>query len=210
VPDEAIADAWGIDFSAALAVITGDVAMGANPAQALGGVRLLTLVNEVSLRHLMAAEIAQGSGVVQGRPGAAFGAVAVTPDELGVGGESAWRDGRVHLGVHTTVNGRSVGIIDAGSDMTFGFGDLLAHLCRTRRVRAGSVVSSGTVRHRDARQGWGCIADKRASEHEQNGECTTPYLALGDSVTIEVKGKNGVSVFGAIAQTVALAATARR
>ena len=205
VPSDATAAAWGIDFNAALAVITGDVPRGATPAQALDGVRLLMLANEVSLRHLMANAQARGGSSMHGRQGTAFGPVAVTPDELAGGGDIAWQGGRVHLSVQSTWNSRKVGMVDAGPEMTFGFGELIAHVCRTRAVRAGSVISSGTVSGGDASRGYHCIAEKRALEWLDNGKSSTPYMALGDTIRIEVKGRDGLSVFGAIVQTVALA-----
>ena len=209
VPNEAATAAWGVDFNAALAVVTGDVPMGASPAQGVDGVRLLMLVNEVSLRHVMAEEAARGSGTVQGKPGAAFGPVAVTPDELAVNGDSAWQNGHVHLVVQSTWNGRKVGMLDAGAEMRFGFGELIAHVCRTRNLWAGSVIGSGTVRNKDVSRGYSCIFEKRALDVLQSVQPVTPYMALGDSIRIEVKGKDGASVFGAISQTVTLAASSR-
>jgi fumarylacetoacetate (FAA) hydrolase len=204
VPSAEVADAWGVDFDAGLAVITGDVPRWATPAQALSGVRLVMLANDVSLRHLMADALARGAGCAQGKPGTAFSPVAVTPDELVLGGESSWRQGRLHLSVQSTWNGRKVGMVEAGPEMTFGFGELIAHLCQTRPVRAGSVIGSGPVTNVDRSRGYSCIAQKRALETTDHGQPKTPYMALGDTVRIEVKGKDGLSVFGAINQTVAL------
>lgn len=205
VPSADVAAGWGVDFDAGLAVITADVAQGATPAQALDGVRLVMLANDVSLRHVMAQEVSIGGGWIQGKPGAAFSPVAVTPDELVVTGDSSWRRGRLHLSVQSTWNGRKVGMVEAGLGMTVGFGELIAHLCTTRAVRAGSVIGSGAVRNPDSAQGYSSIAHKRALETAELGQPKTPYLALGDAVRIEVKGKDGVSVFGAIHQTVATA-----
>ena len=207
VPSEAIAAAWGIDFSAGLAVVTADVAMGASPAHGLDGVRLLMLVNDVSLRHVMDEEAARDSGIVQGKPGPAFGPVAVTPDELTVSGDSAWQNGRVHLSVQCTWNGRKVGMVDAGDGMRFGFGELIAHLCRTRNMRAGSVVGSGAFSGSDVSKGYSCIAQRRALEVLEGGQAVTRYMAAGDTIRIEVKGKDGVSLFGAISQGAALNAS---
>ena len=204
VPSAEVAAAWGVDFEAGLAVITADVLRGATPAQALDGVRLVMLANDVSLRHVMTDELAKGGGWGQGKPGAAFSAVAVTPDELVVGGESSWRQGRLHLVLHVTWNGRKVGMVEAGPEMTFGFGELIAHLCQTRPVRAGSVIGSGPVSNLDRSRGYSCIAEKRALETEDHGKPKTPYMVLGDSIRVEVKGKDGRSVFGAIHQMVAL------
>jgi fumarylacetoacetate (FAA) hydrolase len=191
-------EAWGIDFEAGLAVVTGDLPMGTSADAALEGVRLLMLANEVSLRELIPAEVANGFGFVQGKPATAFGPVAVTPDELG----AAWRGGRVHLPVHCDWNGRSVGRCDAGPEMTFHFGQLIAHLCKTRNVRAGSIVGSGTVSNRDASKGYCCIAEKRALETIEHGAPATGFLRHGDSIRIEMPGGDGRSVFGAIEQTV--------
>ena len=194
---------FGIDFEAELAVVTGDVPMGATPAQALESVRLVMLVNDVSLRNLIAPELAKGFGFLQSKPATAFSPVAVTLDELSVNGESAWDQGRVHLTVQSTWNGRKVGMCEAGPEMTFHFGQLIAHLCKTRNVRAGSVVGSGTVSNKDWSHGYSCIAEKRAIETIEDGKPKTEYMRFGDTIRIEVKGKDGQSVFGAIAQTVA-------
>jgi fumarylacetoacetate (FAA) hydrolase len=192
-------DSWGIDFEAELAVITGDVEMGASPEQALDGVRLLMLANDWSLRHLVSAELAKGFGFVQSKPATAFSPVAVTPDELG----DAWRGGRVHLTLQSALNGRKLGLNEAGAEMHFHFGQLIAHLAKTRHVRAGSVIGSGTVSNADAAKGFACIAEKRAFETLERGEPSTPYLVVGDSVRLEMKGRDGLSVFGAIEQRVA-------
>ncbi|HWH74476.1 MAG TPA: fumarylacetoacetate hydrolase family protein [Methylibium sp.] len=190
---------WGIDFEAELAVITGDVPMGATPEAALEGVRLLALVNDWSLRQLMPEELAKGFGFLQSKPATAFGPVAVTPDELG----AAWQDGRVHLSVHSAWNGRSVGRCEAGPEMQFHFGQLIAHLARTRDVRAGSIVGSGTVSNRDRSRGWSCIAEQRALEMiDSGGTPSTGYMKFGDRIRIEVLGTDGQSVFGAIEQQV--------
>lgn len=194
---------FGIDFEAELAVVTGDVPMGATPAQALESVRLVMLVNDVSLRNLIAPELAKGFGFLQSKSATAFSPVAVTLDELSVNGESAWDQGRVHLTVQSTWNGRKVGMCEAGPEMTFHFGQLIAHLCKTRNVRAGSIVGSGTVSNKDWSHGYSCIAEKRAIETIEDGKPKTEYMRFGDTIRIEVKGKDGQSVFGAIAQTVA-------
>ena len=188
----------GIDFEAELAVVTGDLPLGSTPAQALECVRLLMLANDWTLRHLVPVELDKLLGLVQSKPATAWAPVAVTPDELG----DAWQGGRVHLDVSVAWNGRSVGQLDA-AQMHFHFGQLLAHLARTRNVRAGSIVGGGTVSNADAAKGYACIAEKRALETIESGAPTTPYMAFGDSVRIEVKGGDGQSLFGAIAQTVA-------
>jgi fumarylacetoacetate (FAA) hydrolase len=192
-------DRWGIDVGAGLAVITGDVEMGASPEQALDGVRLLMLANDWRLRHLATAELAKGFGFVQSRPATAFSPVAVTPDELG----DAWQGGRVHLTLQSALNGRKLGLNATGPEMHFHFGQLIAHLAKTRHVRAGTVVGSGTVSNADLAQGFACIAEKRAVETLQRGAPTTPFLVAGDNIRLDMKGRDGLSVFGAIEQRVA-------
>ncbi|CAN7483511.1 fumarylacetoacetate hydrolase family protein [Acidovorax delafieldii] len=203
VPSEAM----GIDFEAEIAVITGDVKMGTNADQALDGIRLVMIANDVSLRNLIPAELAKGFGFFQSKPATAFGPVAVTLDELG----DAWDHGRVNLTVQSTWNGRKVGMCDAGPEMTFHFGQLIAHIAKTRNVRAGSIVGSGTVSNKGVEQngrmewpkGYSCIAEKRCIETIQDGKPSTDFMKFGDTIRIEVKGKDGASIFGAIDQTIA-------
>ncbi|WP_341908635.1 fumarylacetoacetate hydrolase family protein [Polaromonas sp. YR568] len=194
-------EAWGIDFESEVAVITSDVPMGASPEQALDGIRLLMLANDVSLRNLIPDELAKGFGFVQSKPATAFSPVAVTPDEAG----DAWTGGRLHLTLQSTWNGRKVGMCEAGPEMTFSFGQLIAHLCKTRNVRAGSVIGSGTVSNKDWSHGYSCIAEKRAIETIENGAPKTAFMKFGDTIRIEVKGKDGQSLFGAIEQKVVAA-----
>lgn len=189
----------GIDFEAEVAVITGDVPMASTPEQALEGVRLIMLANDVSLRRLIPDELAKGFGFFQGKPATAFSPVAVTPDEIG----EAWHDGRVHLVMQSTWNGRKVGMCEAGPEMTFHFGQLIAHICKTRNVRAGSVVGSGTVSNKDWANGYSCIAERRAIETIESGKASTEFMKFGDTIRIEMKGLDGQSVFGAIDQKVA-------
>jgi len=189
---------WGIDFEAELAVITGDVDVGASPEQGLEAIRLLMLANDWSLRELIPAELAKGFGFFQAKPATAFSPVAVTPDELG----EAWTGGRVHLTLQTTWNERKVGQCESGPEMNFHFGQLIAHMAKTRRVRAGSIVGSGTVSNQDASRGYCCIAEKRALEMIEHGAPSTGFMRFGDSVRIEMKGRDGQSVFGAIEQQV--------
>ncbi|WP_411884982.1 fumarylacetoacetate hydrolase family protein [Polaromonas sp. YR568] len=189
---------FGIDFEAEVAVITGDVRMGATPAQALEGVRLLMLANDVSLRNLIPNELAKGFGFLQSKPATAFSPVAVTPDEVG----EAWDKGRLHLTLQSTWNGRKVGMCEAGPEMTFHFGQLIAHICKTRNVRAGSIVGSGTVSNKDWSHGYSCIAEKRAIETIEDGKPKTEFMKFGDTIRIEAKGKDGLSVFGAIDQKI--------
>lgn len=188
----------GIDFEAEIAVITGDVAIGTTPDAAVDAVRLLLLANDVSLRHLIPAELAKGFGFVQSKPATAFSPVAATPDEL----LHAWHGGRVHLNLETVWNGKRVGLTDAGPEMTFHFGQLIAHLCKTRNVRAGSIVGSGTVSNKDWSRGYACIAEKRAIETIEGGAPKTEFMQFGDTIRIDMKGLDGASVFGAIEQKV--------
>ena len=188
---------WGIDFEAEVAVITGDVAMRATPEQALEGVRLVLLANDWSLRNLIPAELGKGFGFLQSKPATAFSPVAVTPDELG----DAWQGGRVHLPLTSSWNGRRVGHCDAGPEMSFHFGQLIAHLAKTRNVRAGSIVGSGTVSNKDWDRGYSCIAEKRAIETIEHGEPKTGFMQYGDVIRIEMK-RDEQSVFGAIEQQV--------
>ncbi len=206
-PIVAASEAFGIDFEAEIAVITGDVRMGATPDQALDGIRLVMLANDVSLRNLIPAELAKGFGFFQSKPATAFSPVAVTPDELG----EAWKGGRVHQTLQSTWNGRKVGMCDAGEEMTFHFGQLIAHIAKTRNVRAGSIVGSGTVSNKgiekpdgrtDWPKGYSCIAEKRCIETIQDGQPSTEFMKYGDTIKIEMKGKDGLSIFGAIDQEV--------
>jgi fumarylacetoacetate (FAA) hydrolase len=192
-------EAFGIDFEAEVAVVTGDVAMGCAPEAALEGVRLLMLANDVSLRHLIPDELAKGFGFFQSKPATAFSPVAATPDELG----DAWQGGRLHLALESMWNGRKVGHCDAGPEMTFHFGQLIAHIGKTRNIRAGSIVGSGTVSNKDWSRGYSCIAEKRAIETIESGQPQTEFMKYSDTIRIEMKGKDGQSVFGAIDQKVA-------
>src|SRR6478672_3020226 len=193
-----MSEEWGIDFEGEVAVVTDDVAMGATPEQAAGHIRLLMLVNDVSLLNLIPAELAKGFGFFQSKPASGFSPVAVTPDELG----PAWRDGKVHLPLRVTWNNAQVGQPDAGVDMVFGFPQLIAHLTKTRNARAGSIIGSGTVSNKDARKGYTCIAEKRCLETIAGGAATTPFMQFGDTVRIEMLDAQGKSIFGAISQQV--------
>ncbi|MBX3585695.1 MAG: fumarylacetoacetate hydrolase family protein [Ramlibacter sp.] len=204
-------EAFGIDFEAEIAVITGDVPMSSSPEQALDGIRLLMLANDVSLRNLIPAELAKGFGFFQSKPATAFSPVAVTLDEVVVNGESAWDKGRLNLTIQSTWNGRKVGMCEAGPEMTFHFGQLIAHICKTRNVRAGSIVGSGTVSNKgvtdangktDWPKGYSCIAEKRAIETIQDGKPSTEFMKYGDTIRIEIKGRDGQSIFGAIDQKI--------
>ena len=203
-PDET----WGIDFEAEVAVITGDVPMGVTPNAAESQVRLLMLVNDVSLRNLIPAELSKGFGFFQGKPASSFSPVAVTPDELG----AAWRDGKLHLPLITTLNGALFGHPNAGVDMTFSFPQLIAHAARTRALAAGTIIGSGTVSNKEGvgpgrpaatgGVGYSCIAEQRTVETILAGKPSTPFLRFGDRVSIEMRDDGGHSIFGAIEQTV--------
>ncbi|WP_198972324.1 fumarylacetoacetate hydrolase family protein [Xylophilus sp. ASV27] len=198
---------FGIDFEAEIAVVTGDIPMGCTPEQALEGIRLIMIANDVSLRNLIPAELAKGFGFFQSKPATAFGPVAVTLDELG----DAWDHGRLNLVLQSTWNGRKVGMCDAGPEMTFHFGQLIAHIGKTRNIRAGSIVGSGTVSNkgveRDGRMEWpkgySCIAEKRCIETIQDGAPKTGFMKYGDTIRIEMKNRAGQSIFGAIDQKIA-------
>ena len=189
-------EAFGIDFEAEIAAITSDVPMTAKPDEALKSVRLLMLVNDVSLRNLIPAELAKGFGFFQSKPATAFSPVAVTPDELG----DAWREGRVHRPMTVHWNGKKVGQPDCGIDMVFHFGQLIAHAAKTRNLRAGSIVGSGTISNKDAKRGYCCIAEKRCLETIEHGAPQTEFMKFGDSVKIEMFDEAGKSIFGAIDQ----------
>ena len=194
---------WGIDFESEIAVVTGDVAIGTTPQAALESVRLLVLVNDWSLRHQIPAELAKGFGFLQSKPATAFGPVAVTPDELG----DAWQGGRVHLTLESRWNDRRVGLTEAGPEMSFHFGQLIAHVAKTRRLRAGSIVGSGTVSNKDWTHGVSCIAERRAIETIESGAPQTDFMRFGDTIRIEMLGHDGSSLFGAIEQRVSPLAT---
>lgn len=190
---------WGIDFEAEVAVIVDDVPMGASAAEAADRIRLLMLVNDWSLRNLVPGELAKGFGFFQSKPATAFSPVAVTPDELG----DAWRDSKVHLPIRCFWNGKLVGSADAGDDMVFDFSRLIAHIAKTRRARAGSIIGSGTVSNKDASRGYSCIAEVRALEMIAGGSAGTAFMKFGDRIRIDMLDRAGKSIFGAIDQEVA-------
>ncbi len=194
LPDEA----HGIDLEAEVAVVTGDVPMGTSPADGRKHIRLLMLVNDWSLRNLIPGELEKGFGFYQSKPATAFSPVAVTPDELG----PAWDGAKVHLPLVVHVNGKLLGRPNAGVDMTFDFGQLVAHVTRTRRLGAGTIIGSGTVSNYDRSQGSCCLAEVRMLEVLAKGTPSTPFLRFGDRVRIEMQDAGGRSVFGAIDQRV--------
>ncbi len=191
-------EAFGIDFESEVTVITDDVPMGVSPEQAGGHIRLLMLVNDVSLRNLIPNELAKGFGFLQSKPASAFSPVAVTPDELG----AAWRDGKVHLPLVTHLNNELFGNPECGVDMQFNFPQLIAHAAKTRFLAAGSVLGSGTIANQDESRGSSCLAEKRMLEIIAGGEATTPFMSFGDRVRIEMFDDAGVTIFGAIDQEV--------
>jgi len=191
-------EAWGIDFEGEVAVVTGDVPAGASAAEAEKSIRLVMLVNDVSLRNLIPAELAKGFGFLQSKPASAFSPVAVTLDELG----RDWRDGRLHHPLLVHWNGQKFGAPDAGSDMAFNFPELIAHAAKTRSLAAGSIIGSGTVSNQDRSVGSACIAERRMYEHLDKGAPQTPFLKFGDRVRIEMLDQGGRSIFGAIEQDV--------
>jgi fumarylacetoacetate (FAA) hydrolase len=202
-------EAWGIDFEAEITVVTDDVPMGVSPDDAAQHIQLVMLVNDVSLRNLIPAELAKGFGFFQSKPSSAFSPVAVTPDELG----DAWRDARLHLPLMSELNGEPFGRPDAGIDMTFDFGQLIAHAAKSRPLCAGAIIGSGTVSNKldggpgkpiaDGGVGYSCIAEIRTIETIQSGEPSTPFMRFGDRVRISMSDAAGQSIFGSIDQVVA-------
>ena len=197
-------ESWGIDFEAEVAVITGEVPLGATLAQAAQAIRLVLLVNDVSLRHLIPAELAKGFGFFQSKPASAFSPVALTPDALG----TAWRDHKLHRPLQVEVNGQRFGHPNAGVDMTFDFAQLIVHAAKTRRLAAGTIIGSGTVSNKQGGLwgskvehggvGYACIAEVRTYETIEQGEAVTPFLRDGDVVEISMHDEHGQSLFGSI------------
>jgi fumarylacetoacetate (FAA) hydrolase len=189
---------WGVDLEGEVVAIVGDLAMGATPHDAAAAVRLLTLVNDVSFRRLIPAELAKGFGFVNGKGANALAPVAVTPDELG----ERWKDGRVHLRLLCEVNGGRLGSPNAGVDAQFGLHELIAHAAKTRELAAGTMVGTGTVSNQDLAAGFACLMEARLVEQVESGAAKTPFLQFGDTVKIEMRDDRGESVFGAIEQKV--------
>jgi fumarylacetoacetate (FAA) hydrolase len=194
-------EAWGIDLEAEIAVITDDVPMGCTAADAAPHIKLLTLVNDWSLRNLIPGELAKGFGFYQSKPATSFSPIALTPDELG----GAWRDCKVHLPLLSRINGTDFGHPDAGTDMTFSFAQLIAHVTRTRRLGAGAIVGSGTVSNHDRSRGASCLAERRMLEQIEHGQPRTPFLKIGDRVSIEMRSADGRNLFGTLENRVAKA-----
>ncbi|MGH8729599.1 MAG: fumarylacetoacetate hydrolase family protein [Burkholderiales bacterium] len=190
---------WGADFEAEVAVITDDVPMGTSREAAKGHIRLFMLVNDVSLRGLIPAELAKGFGFLHGKPASACSPVVVTPDELG----DAWDGARVHLHLESSLNGELCGRPNAGTDMHFDFPALISHAAKTRALGAGTIVGSGTVSNHDRSLGVSCLVEKRMLETLEHGKATTPFLRFGDRVKIEMLDQSRRTIFGAIEQIVA-------
>ena len=193
-----VSEDYGIDFEAEVVVITDDVPMAVGPEAAADHIQLVGLVNDVSLRNLIPAELAKGFGFLQSKPRSALSPVLVTPDELG----EAWRDNVLHLPLRSWLNGAPFGAPEAGVDMQFDFARLVAHAARTRPLTAGTIVGSGTVANQDESLGASCLAERRMLEIIEHGEARTPFMKFGDRVRIEVLDAQGNSIFGAIEQEI--------
>lgn len=201
-------EAWGIDFEAEVTVVTDDVPMGVSAADAIGHIQLIMLVNDVSLRNLIPGELGKGFGFFQSKPSSAFSPIAVTPDELG----ASWSDAKVHLPLLSTLNDKLIGKPEAGVDMTFDFGQLIAHAAKSRPLRAGCIIGSGTVSNKlddgpgkhiaDGGVGYSCIAEIRTIETINDGKPSTSFMQFGDRIRIEMNDANGESIFGTIDQVV--------
>ncbi|MCH8248666.1 MAG: fumarylacetoacetate hydrolase family protein [Proteobacteria bacterium] len=201
-------EAWGIDFEAEVVVVTNDVPMGVSAADAVGHIQLIMLVNDVSLRNLIPGELGKGFGFFQSKPSSAFSPIAVTPDELG----ASWSDAKVHLPLLSSLNDKPIGKPEAGIDMTFDFGQLIAHAAKSRPLRAGCIIGSGTVSNKlddgpgkhiaDGGVGYSCIAEIRTIETINDGKPSTAFMKFGDRIRIEMNNADGESIFGAIDQIV--------
>ena len=205
LPDES----WGIDIEGEIAVITGNVKMGTSPTKASNSIRLLMLVNDVSLRNLIPNELSKGFGFFQSKPSTSFSPVAVTLDEL----DGFWKDGKLHNILEVDLNNEPLGRVHSGIDMTFNFPELISHACKSRNLGAGTIIGSGTVSNRDrdggpgksikdGGLGYSCIAEIRMVETILKGKPLTPFMKFGDETRIEMKDKNGLSIFGEIKQIV--------
>ncbi|MDT8320887.1 MAG: fumarylacetoacetate hydrolase family protein [Xanthomonadales bacterium] len=197
-PIPVVSEEYGIDFEAEVVVVTDDVPMSVSAADALGRIQLIGLVNDVSLRNLIPGELAKGFGFLQSKPRSALSPVLVTPDELG----DAWRDGVLHLPLRSWLNGEWFGEPQAGEDMQFHFGELIAHAARTRPLTAGTIVGSGTIANKDVGVGASCLAERRMLEIIADGEPTTAFMSFGDTIRIDMLDDAGRSIFGAIEQRI--------
>ena len=192
-------EAWGIDFEAEVVVVTDDVPAGVTPAQAAGHIKLIGLVNDVSLRNLIPAELGKQFGFYQSKPWTSFTPTLVTPDELG----DAWDGYRLHLPLHAVLNGTKIGSPNAGLDMVFNFPTLIAHCAKARSLVAGTVIGGGTVSNVGSKDGSCCLAEVRCIETIEQGEPTTPFMSFGDRIEIYMRDADGRSIFGDIDQKVA-------
>ncbi|QLE86022.1 MULTISPECIES: fumarylacetoacetate hydrolase family protein [Shewanella] len=195
---ELASEDWGIDFESEVAVITDDVPMGVSSDNAAQHIKLLMLVNDVSLRNLIPGELAKGFGFFQSKPSSSFSPIAVTPDELG----DKWQETKVHLPLVTHLNGELFGKPNAGIDMTFNFGELITHFTKTRPLGAGAIIGSGTISNYDRSAGSSCLAETRMLETIADGKPATSFMRFGDRVRIEMFDDNGATIFGAIDQQV--------
>lgn len=189
---------WGIDFESEVAVITDDVPAGIDPKNALDHIKLITIINDVSLRNLIPNELSKQFGFYQSKPWTTFAPVVVTPDELA----GSWKDGKLHLALNSTLNGKRIGSPNAGIDMTFDFGQLIAHASKTRSLMAGTVIGSGTVANQGSPNGSSCLAEVRCLEIIAEGKAVTPFMSFGDRIEVEMNDKEGKSIFGKINQIV--------
>lgn len=197
-PVKVVSEDYGIDLEAEVVVVTDDVPMAATPAQASGHIQLIGLINDVSLRGLIPAELAKGFGFLQSKPRSALSPVLATPDELG----EAWAGDKLHLPMRTWLNGRWFGEAECGVDMQFSFAELVAHAAKTRPLTAGTIVGSGTIANEDTGKGASCLAEQRTVETLRDGHPTTPFLKFGDRLKIDVTDAAGASIFGSIEQQV--------
>lgn len=189
---------WGIDFESEVAVITDDVPAGVNAKNALNHIKLITIINDVSLRNLIPNELSKQFGFYQSKPWTSFAPVVVTPDELG----GSWKDGKLHLPLNSTLNGTRIGSPNAGVDMTFDFGQLIEHAAKTRSLMAGTVIGSGTVANQGSPNGSSCLAEVRCLEIIKDGKASTPFMSFGDRIEIEMLDHEDNSIFGRIDQVV--------
>ncbi len=197
-PVPVVSEEYGIDFEAEIVVVTDDVPMAVGVEEAAGHIQLIGLINDVSLRNLIPAELAKGFGFLQSKPRSAFSPVFVTPDEVG----DAWRESVLHLPLLSVLNGEHFGAPEAGIDMQFNFAQLVAHAARTRPLGAGTIVGSGTIANQDESLGASCLAERRMLEIIKNGKPETPFMAFGDRIRIEMLDAEGRSIFGAIEQVI--------
>ena len=197
-PVPVVSEDYGIDFEAEIVVVTDDVPMAVSVEEAAGHIQLIGLINDVSLRNLIPAELAKGFGFLQSKPRSAFSPVFVTPDEVG----DAWRESVLHLPLLSVLNGEHFGAPEAGIDMQFNFAQLVAHAARTRPLGAGTIVGSGTIANQDESLGASCLAERRMLEIIKNGKPETPFMAFGDRIRIEMLDAEGRSIFGAIEQVI--------